>query len=61
MVRQRIDGLVVGADGLTQMYQQKIVEWVAGTVILAISQSDADSAGDSHGDGNDSVRPSSPS
>src|SRR5262249_51473376 len=28
VVRQRIDGLVVGADGLTQMHQQTIVEWV---------------------------------
>jgi putative ABC transport system substrate-binding protein len=28
-IRQRIEGLVVGADGLTQMYQQMIVEWVA--------------------------------
>ncbi|RZN13182.1 ABC transporter substrate-binding protein [Bradyrhizobium genosp. SA-3] len=29
VIRQRVDGLVVGADGLTQMYQQMIVEWVA--------------------------------
>jgi len=29
VVRQRIDGLVVGADGLTQMHQHMIVEWVA--------------------------------
>jgi putative ABC transport system substrate-binding protein len=27
-VRQRADGLIVGADGLTQMHQQTIVEWV---------------------------------
>ncbi|WP_141936027.1 ABC transporter substrate binding protein [Bradyrhizobium sp. UNPA324] len=36
MVRQRIDGLVVGADGLTQMYQQKIVEWVARNRVPAV-------------------------
>ena len=29
VARQRIDGLVVGADGLTQMHQQTIVKWVA--------------------------------
>ncbi|RXG89347.1 hypothetical protein EAS61_22335 [Bradyrhizobium zhanjiangense] len=29
VVRRHIDGLVVGADGLTQMHQQMIVEWVA--------------------------------
>jgi ABC-type uncharacterized transport system substrate-binding protein len=29
VARQRIDGLVVGADGLTQMHQQTIVEWMA--------------------------------
>jgi putative ABC transport system substrate-binding protein len=28
VVRQRIEGLIVGADGLTQMHQQTIVEWV---------------------------------
>lgn len=28
-VRQHVDGLVVGADGLTQMHQQTIVDWVA--------------------------------
>ena len=28
-IRQRIEGLVIGADGLTQMHQQMIVEWVA--------------------------------
>jgi putative tryptophan/tyrosine transport system substrate-binding protein len=27
-VRQHVDGLVVGADGLTQMHQQTIVGWV---------------------------------
>ncbi|RXH25030.1 hypothetical protein XH99_26960 [Bradyrhizobium nanningense] len=36
VVRQRIDGLVVGADGLTQMYQQKIVEWVARNRVPAV-------------------------
>lgn len=29
VVRRHVDGLVVGADGLTQMHQQMIVEWVA--------------------------------
>lgn len=29
VVRRHIDGLVVGADGLTQMHQEMIVEWVA--------------------------------
>jgi len=28
-VRQHVDGLLVGADGLTQMHQQTIVDWVA--------------------------------
>jgi putative tryptophan/tyrosine transport system substrate-binding protein len=28
-VRQHVDGLVIGADGLTQMHQQTIVDWVA--------------------------------
>jgi putative ABC transport system substrate-binding protein len=28
-IRQGVDGLVIGADGLTQMYQQTIVEWAA--------------------------------
>jgi putative ABC transport system substrate-binding protein len=28
-VRAHVDGLVVGADGLTQMHQHKIVEWAA--------------------------------
>ena len=29
IVQQHINGLVVGADGLTQMHQQTIVDWVA--------------------------------
>jgi putative ABC transport system substrate-binding protein len=36
IVQQHIDGLVVGADGLTQMYQQTIVDWVAGNRVPAI-------------------------
>jgi ABC-type uncharacterized transport system substrate-binding protein len=28
-IRQHVDGLVVGADGFTQMHQQTIVDWVA--------------------------------
>ena len=28
-VRQRVDALVIGADGLTQMHQHTIVDWVA--------------------------------
>src|SRR2546422_6399998 len=28
-VRQHVDALVIGADGLTQMHQQTIVDWVA--------------------------------
>jgi putative ABC transport system substrate-binding protein len=36
IVQQHIDGLVVGADGLTQMYQQMIVEWVARNRVPAI-------------------------
>jgi len=35
-VQKHIDGLVVGADGLTQMYQQMIVEWVARNRMPAI-------------------------
>jgi putative ABC transport system substrate-binding protein len=36
VVHQHIDGLVVGADGLTQMYQQMIVQWVARNRVPAI-------------------------
>ncbi len=36
IVQQHIDGLVVGADGLTQMYQQTIVDWVARNRVPAI-------------------------
>jgi putative ABC transport system substrate-binding protein len=36
VVQQRIDGLVVGADGLTQMHQRTIVEWVTRNRVPAI-------------------------
>ncbi len=36
VVRRHIDGLVVGADGLTQMHQQMIVEWVARNRVPAV-------------------------
>jgi putative tryptophan/tyrosine transport system substrate-binding protein len=29
-VRQHVDGLIVGADGLIQTHQQAIIDWVAG-------------------------------
>jgi putative tryptophan/tyrosine transport system substrate-binding protein len=35
-VRQGVDGLVVGADGLTQMHQQTIVDWAARNRVPAI-------------------------
>lgn len=35
-VRQRVDGLVIGADGLTQMHQQTIVDWVARNRLPAV-------------------------
>ena len=35
-VRQHVDGLVVGADGLTQMHQQTIVDWVVRNKLPAI-------------------------
>lgn len=38
-LRQRIEGLIVGADGLTQMYQQMIVEWVARNRVPAVFSS----------------------
>ncbi len=28
-IRERVDGLLVGADGLTQLHQRKIVDWAA--------------------------------
>jgi putative ABC transport system substrate-binding protein len=36
VVQQRIDGLVVGADGLIQMHQRSIVEWVTRNRVPAI-------------------------
>jgi putative ABC transport system substrate-binding protein len=36
VVQQRIDGLVVGADGLTQMHQRTIVEWMTRNRVPAI-------------------------
>jgi putative ABC transport system substrate-binding protein len=36
VVQQRIDGLVVGADGLIQMHQRTIVEWVTRNRVPAI-------------------------
>jgi putative tryptophan/tyrosine transport system substrate-binding protein len=35
-VRHHIDGLVIGADGLTQMHQQTIVDWVAHNRLPAV-------------------------
>jgi putative tryptophan/tyrosine transport system substrate-binding protein len=35
-VRQHVDGLVVGADGLTQMHQQTIVDWLARNRLPAV-------------------------
>ena len=35
-VRQRVDGLVIGADGLTQLHQQTIVDWVARNRLPAV-------------------------
>ena len=35
-VRQRVDALVIGADGLTQMHQQTIVDWVARNRLPAV-------------------------
>src|SRR5215211_3327899 len=35
-VRQHVDGLVVGADGLTQMHQQSIIELVARNRLPAV-------------------------
>jgi putative ABC transport system substrate-binding protein len=35
-VRQHVDGLVVGADGLSQMHQQAIVNWLARNRMPAI-------------------------
>jgi putative tryptophan/tyrosine transport system substrate-binding protein len=35
-VRQHVDGLVIGADGLTQMHQQTIVDWLARNRLPAV-------------------------
>jgi putative tryptophan/tyrosine transport system substrate-binding protein len=35
-VRQHVDGLVIGADGLTQMHQQTIVDWLARKRLPAV-------------------------
>jgi putative ABC transport system substrate-binding protein len=35
-VRQHVDGLVIGADGLTQMHQQTIVGWLARNRLPAV-------------------------
>jgi ABC-type uncharacterized transport system substrate-binding protein len=35
-IRQHVDALVIGADGLTQMHQQTIVDWVARNRLPAV-------------------------
>jgi putative ABC transport system substrate-binding protein len=35
-IQQRVDGLVVGADGLIQLHQQTIVDWVARHRVPAV-------------------------
>ena len=35
-VRQRVDGLLIGADGLTQLYQHTIVDWAARNRLPAV-------------------------
>ena len=35
-VQQHIEGLVIGADGLTQMHQQTIIDWVARNGLPAV-------------------------
>ena len=35
-VRQRVDGIVIGADGLTQMHQQTIIKWVDRNQLPAV-------------------------
>jgi ABC-type uncharacterized transport system substrate-binding protein len=35
-VRQHVDGLIIGADGLTQMHQQTIVGWLARNRLPAV-------------------------
>jgi putative ABC transport system substrate-binding protein len=35
-IRQGVDGVVVGADGLTQMYQQPIIDWASRNRLPAV-------------------------
>src|SRR5215203_2370424 len=35
-IRQHVDGLVIGADGLTQMHQQTIIDWLARNQLPAV-------------------------
>jgi putative tryptophan/tyrosine transport system substrate-binding protein len=35
-IQQHVDGIVIGADGLTQMHQQTIIDWVARNGLPAV-------------------------